>query len=116
MQNTTWVEGVEIIGLVVSQAHDSYVVYVRKSQAQTEVLGPFFFVCDRVAKCLKTDNLGVYRVTSAQQLDDSNSKKRASSGELESESKLKRLKELYTKGLLSEEVYNEKQKDILSGH
>jgi len=41
------VAGVEVVGLVVAQAHDSYEMFVSQS---AEVKGPFFLLCDRVAK------------------------------------------------------------------
>ena len=47
VENIEHVAGVEVVGLVVSQAHDSYEIFVRQS---AEVKGPFFLLCDRVAK------------------------------------------------------------------
>ena len=41
------VAGVEVVGVVVAQAHDSYEMFVRQS---AEVKGPFFLLCDWVAK------------------------------------------------------------------
>ena len=46
-------ERLEVIGLVVSAAHDSYEMYVRPKSSSKELEGPFFFVCDFVAKQLK---------------------------------------------------------------
>ena len=57
------VEGLEIVGLVVSQAHDSYQMFVRQSGDQN-VLGPFFLPCDRVAKTIEITDFA--RFTSAQ--------------------------------------------------
>ena len=45
-------EGLELIGLVVLAAHDSYEMYVRPSLLRDDIQGPFFLVCDRVAKSL----------------------------------------------------------------
>ena len=53
MSGTT--EGLEVIGLVVSAAHDAYEMYVRPSLLQDKIQGPFFLVCDRVAKSLHPD-------------------------------------------------------------
>jgi hypothetical protein len=55
--------GVDIIGLVVSQAHDSYTMYV-KSADDNVVKHPLFFACDRVAKSLDAD----LNIVSAQEL------------------------------------------------
>lgn len=48
-------ERLEVIGLVVSAAHDTYEMYVRPKLSETKLQGPFFFVCDRVAKKLQPD-------------------------------------------------------------
>ena len=69
LRETSGVEGLDIVGLVVSQAHDSYKMSV-KPASSTQTLGPFFFVCDRVAKSLQPDNHGNYHVISAQRLSD----------------------------------------------
>ena len=62
-------EGVEIIGLVVSQAHDNYEMYVLPAASHL-IQGPFLFVCDRVAKALqKTKAGGRLEVMSAQRLE-----------------------------------------------
>jgi hypothetical protein len=55
--------GVDIIGLVVSQAHDSYTMYV-KSANDNIAKDPLFFACDRVAKSLDAD----LNIVSAQEL------------------------------------------------
>ena len=55
------VEGLEIVGLVVSRAHDSYEMFVRQSG---DVSGPFFLPCDRVAKSIEVTDFA--RFTSAQ--------------------------------------------------
>lgn len=49
------VAGVEVVGLVVSQAHDSYEMFVRDAAASqsAKVEGPFFLLCDRVAKSVE---------------------------------------------------------------
>jgi hypothetical protein len=71
-------KSVDIIGLVVSQPHDSYVMYVKS--AGSEATGdPIFFGCDCVAKALQTDSSGEITVVSAQELvsiDDSRLKKK----------------------------------------
>jgi hypothetical protein len=56
--------GVDIIGLVVSQAHDSYTMYVKGANEADVVKGPLFFACDRVAKSLDGD----LNIVSAQEL------------------------------------------------
>jgi septin family protein len=55
--------GVDIIGLVVSQAHDSYTMYV-KSANDNIAKDPLFFACDCVAKSLD----GNLSIVSAQEL------------------------------------------------
>jgi hypothetical protein len=61
--------GVEVIGLVVSQAHDAYTMYVKPaSTSSAELNGPLFFVCDRVAKALKVNDAGKLQIISAQEL------------------------------------------------
>lgn len=54
VKGTTHVAGVEVIGLTVSQAHDSYEVFVRDAAASAsqsvKVKGPFLLLCDQVAK------------------------------------------------------------------
>jgi hypothetical protein len=50
VMDTDCVAGVEFVGLVVSQAHDSYEMFVRDaaaSQQSAKVKGPFFLLCDR---------------------------------------------------------------------
>ena len=58
----------EIIGLVVSAAHDTYETYVRPDSSTNEIQGPFFFVCDRVAKSLEPGALYGKCITSATEL------------------------------------------------
>ena len=48
-------EPLEVIGLVVSAAHDTYEMYVRPKLSEEKLQGPFFFVCDCVAKKLQPD-------------------------------------------------------------
>jgi hypothetical protein len=63
--------GVDIIGLVVSQAHDSYAMYIKSAHDNPngDVKGPFFFVCDRVAKSLQLNtDTGDLNIASAQEL------------------------------------------------
>ena len=53
IQDIEHVAGVEVVGLVASQVHDSYEMFVRDaaaSQQSAKVGGPFFLLCDRVAK------------------------------------------------------------------
>ena len=53
VEEVNHVSGVEVVGLVVSQAHDSYQMFVRKAtsaKSASAVEGPFFLFCDRVAK------------------------------------------------------------------
>ena len=45
-------ERIELIGLIVSTAHDSYEMYVGPSLLGDDIQGPFFLVCDGVAKSL----------------------------------------------------------------
>jgi hypothetical protein len=80
--NDTKADGVEVVGLVASQAHDSYRMYVKlaSSLVQKEgnprpqgpslpIQGPFFIRCDHVAKALQVDDAGVVAaVVSAQEL------------------------------------------------
>lgn len=69
LQQTPLIQGLEAVGLVVSQAHDSYEVYVKPDSSQQKVEGPVFFVCDRVAKSLQLRD-GRLRISSAQILHD----------------------------------------------
>ena len=64
-------KGLEIIGLVVSAAHDCYEMYVRLASLEQEILGPFFVICDRVAKSFQKSQDGVYRIVAAQKLSPS---------------------------------------------
>jgi hypothetical protein len=64
-------EGLEIIGLVVSAAHDCYEMYMRPDSLKQEVLGPFLLICDRVAKSLQKSEDGKYHIIAAQQLSPS---------------------------------------------
>jgi len=64
-------KGLEIIGLVVSAAHDCYEMYVRLDSLEQEILGPFLVICDRVAKSFKKSEDGVYRIIAAQKLSPS---------------------------------------------
>ena len=53
VMDTDYIAGIEVVGLVVSHAHDSYEMFVRDaaaSQQTAKVRGPFFLLCDRVAK------------------------------------------------------------------
>jgi hypothetical protein len=60
--------GVDIIGLVVSQAHDSYTMYVKFANDNV-VKDPLFFACDRVAKSLQLNaDDGNLNIVSAQEL------------------------------------------------
>jgi hypothetical protein len=68
VKNTAANHGVDIIGLVVSQAHDSYTMYIKSASGGGVVQGPFFFACDHVAKSLKTTVHGELQVVSAQEL------------------------------------------------
>ena len=70
LADTSGVAGLEIIGLVVSQAHDNYTMYVKptSSKSQQEIQGPFFFVVDRVAKALQKGAHDQFIVVSAQRL------------------------------------------------
>ena len=43
-------ERLEVIGLVVSVAHDTYEMYVRPKVSEDKIQGPFFFRCDCVAQ------------------------------------------------------------------
>ena len=58
-------KSVDIIGLVVSQAHDSYTMHVKPAGSE-DIEPPVFFVCDRVAKALQTNMDGTVAVVSAQ--------------------------------------------------
>lgn len=60
-------DGVEMIGLVVSVAHDAYEIYVKSSQTN-DYEGPLVLFCDRVAKSLERDPEKGMRLASAQQL------------------------------------------------
>lgn len=51
------ITGVEIVGLVVSQTHDSYKMFVRDGAASAKVGGPFFLLCDRVAKSFEGSDI-----------------------------------------------------------
>ena len=64
-------KGLEIIGLVVSAAHDCYEMYVRLDSLEQEILGPFLVICDRVAKSFQKSEDGVHRIITAQQLSPS---------------------------------------------
>jgi hypothetical protein len=60
--------GVDIIGLVVSQAHDSYTMYVKFANDNI-AKDPLFFACDRVAKSLQLNaDDGNLNIVSAQEL------------------------------------------------
>jgi hypothetical protein len=59
-------KSVDIIGLVVSQAHDSYVMLVKA--AGSEQIEGAFFLCDRVAKSLQRNAAGELIMVSAQEL------------------------------------------------
>lgn len=69
LQQTPRIQGLEAVGLVVSQAHDSYEVFVKPDSSQQNVEGPVFFVCDRVAKSLQLRD-GRLRISSAQIIHD----------------------------------------------
>jgi len=52
MKTTQSVPGVAVAGMIVSPAYDSYNMLVRHA-GEAEIKGPFFLVCDSVAKTLK---------------------------------------------------------------
>jgi hypothetical protein len=68
VEKTAADHGVDIIGLVVSQAHDSYAMYIKSAIGGGDVQGPVYFACDHVAKSLKTTVHGELQVVSAQEL------------------------------------------------
>jgi hypothetical protein len=87
--NNTEANGVEVVGVVVSPAHDSFTLYfkpadsTKKSVAGSkkkgvnrqallaeDIRGPFFIACDHVAKALHTDSSSKITVVSAQEWDE----------------------------------------------
>lgn len=68
VQKTKGVAGLDIVGLVVSTAHDAYEMYVRPDSIQEEIVGPFLVICDCVAKSFIKGENGLYRIVTAQQL------------------------------------------------
>ena len=54
----------EIVGLRVSLNHDSYEMYLEGEEI------PLFFVCDRVAKCIKKDLYGRFETAQVCVFDD----------------------------------------------
>ena len=57
IEKMRYVEGVEVVGLVVSQAHDSYEMFVRKATESAKVEGPFLLLCDGVSKKFEGNHL-----------------------------------------------------------
>lgn len=65
VENTDVPIGVEIVGLVVSKAYESFNMFVRKPATTSDaaagsqsvkVEGPFLLLCDRVAKSFEASN------------------------------------------------------------
>jgi len=64
---TVGIEGLEMVGLVVSNAHDGYEMYIRTQDSQVINQIPLFLLCDRVAKSIEEHSTGNFRVISVQQ-------------------------------------------------
>jgi len=58
---------VEVIGLLINAAHDSYEIYVKLPQ-QENVEEPMSLLCDNVAKTVEIDSQGRMRLMSVQTL------------------------------------------------
>lgn len=69
VQEVEQVDDVEIVGLVVSPAHDSYQMFVRESsEGEVKMKRPFFLLCDRIAKSFDpSEEFRDLAFTSAQQ-------------------------------------------------
>ena len=104
LKETCGVKGLEVIGLVVLQAHEAYKLYVKPDPNKDHIDGPYIFACDRVAKRFAIQE-GKVLISPAQRLCD---QKRGRSGTAE------RLQELNgIKPFLTEEEYNRKRQEII---
>lgn len=93
MSCTKGTEGLEVIGLVLSTAHDAYEMYVRPSLLEDAIQGPFFLVCDRVAKSLDPNAASEqHRVVAASRLQTQTPEKRSSQDTVSNNSSPKKLK------------------------